>query len=201
MAKPRRHDWHQMKTLARYLLGVPRVVLKFQYQERPRNLTVWTDTDHAGRIKTTRSTSGGVLLFGYHCLKRWSVNQQHVALSSGEAEYYGLVRGVSQALGLKGTYQDLGVQLSINAYVDASVAVGIAHRRGLGKVRHIELDELWLQSQVARGRVRVYKVPGDINLADSLTKHSTAEKVAMTMRHTGGEVRSGRHELMPNLAE
>ena len=139
-------------------------------------------------------------MLGTHLLKSWSVNPQHVALSSGEAEYYGLVRGVSQALGARAMLKDLGMEVGIQAFVDASAAVGIACRRGLGKVRHIELDILWLQSQVARGRVRVYKVPGNENLADSLTKHSTAEKVALTMRHTGGEVRSGRHELTPNLA-
>ena len=137
-----------MKKLARYLLMVPRFVVQFKYPENPNNLAVWTDTDHAGCLSTRKSTSGGVVLFGFHSLKHWSVNQQRIALSSGEAEYYGLVRGVSQALGIKGMYQDMGVQMSINAYVDASAAVGIACRRGLGKVRHIELDQLWLQNQV-----------------------------------------------------
>ena len=139
-------------------------------------------------------------MFGDHCSKHWSVNQQHIALSSGEAEYYGLVRGVSQALGMRGMYRDLGVNVGINAYVDASAAVGIACRRGLGKVRHIELDQLWLQDQVARGRVRVFKVLGEKNLADSLTKTSTAERMALTMRGTSSEVRAGRHEQMPELA-
>ena len=96
---------------------------------------------------------------------------------------------------------DLGIEMKINAYVDASAAIGIACRRGLGKVRHIELDQLWLQSQVARGRVRVFKVPGEKNLADSLTKTSTGEKIALTMRGTGSEVRAGCHEQMPELAE
>ena len=89
--------------------------------------------------------------------------------------------------------------MNIHAYVDASAAVGIACRRGLGKVRHIELDQLWVQSQVARGRVRVFKVPGEENIADSLTKHSTAERIGMTMWRTGGRRESGRHELMPEI--
>ena len=107
---------------------------------------------------------------------------------------------MSQALGIKGMYADMGVEVGIHAYVDASAAMGIACRRGLGKVRHIELDQLWLQDQVARGRVRVFKVPGEENLADSLTKHSTAERIGRTMWYTGGRVSSGRHELMPTLA-
>ena len=137
-------------------------------------------------------------MLGTHLLKSWSVNQQHVALSSGEAEYYGLVRGVSQALGAKAMLKDLGTEVGIQACVDASAAVGIACRRGLGKVRHIELDQLGLQSHVARGKVRVYKVSGDDNLADSLTKHSTLQRIEQTVWHTNSEVVPGRHELMPS---
>ena len=84
-------------------------------------------------------------------------------------------------------YRDLGISVGINAYVDASAAVGIACRRGLGKVRHIELDQLWLQDQVARGRVRVFKVPGEKNLADSLTNARTALRLALMMRGKGSE--------------
>ena len=137
-------------------------------------------------------------MFGTHLLKSWSVNQQHVALSSGEAEYYGLVRGVSQALGAKAMLKDLGIEMNVQAFVDASAAVGIACRRGLGKVRHIELDQLWLQSQVARGRVRVYKVPGEENIADSLTKHSILQRIEQTVWYTNSQVVPGRHELMPS---
>ena len=139
------------------------------------------------------------MLFGTHCLKTWSVTQQHVALSSGEAEYYGMVRGTSQALGARAMLKDFGIEMNIETMVDASAAVGIACRRGLGKVRHIELDQLWLQSQVARGRVRVFKVSGEENIADSLTKHSTTERIEQTMRGTAHMVVSGRHPLMPKL--
>ena len=86
-------------------------------------------------------------------------------------------------------------------FVDASAAVGIACRRGLGKVRHIELDQLWLQSQVARGRVRVYKVPGEENIADSLTKHSTLQRIEQTTWYTDSQVVPGRHELMPRITQ
>ena len=137
---------------------------------------------------------------GTHLLKSWSVNQQHVALSSGEAEYYGMVRGASQALGAKAMLKDMGIEVGIRVFVDASAAVGIACRRGLGKVRHIELDQLWLQSQVARGRVRVYKVPGEENIADSLTKHSTLQRIEQTTWYTDSQVVPGRHELMPTVS-
>ena len=96
-------------------------------------------------------------MFGEHCLRAWSVSQKVVALSSGEAEYYGMVRGASVATGMKGMFGDLGVEVELALYTDASAAIGIAKRRGLGKIRHLELAELWLQDLVNRDLVRVEK--------------------------------------------
>ena len=61
--------------------------------------------------------------------------------------------------------------------VDASAAIGIAMRRGLGIVRHIELNEVWLQEQVARGHISICKVDGKKTYADSITKHCTIERI------------------------
>ena len=44
--------------------------------------------------------------------------------------------------------KDLGVNMSITILTDASAAKGIASRRGLGKVRHIEVNQLWVQERV-----------------------------------------------------
>ena len=43
---------------------------------------------------------------------------------------------------------------------DASAAKGMAGRIGAGKVRHIEVSQLWLQDKVSRGELRVRKVGG-----------------------------------------
>ena len=59
---------------------------------------MWTDTDYAGCAKTRKSTSGGVIMIGGHMIKSWSSTQNVIALSSGEAEYYGLVKGAAQGL-------------------------------------------------------------------------------------------------------
>ena len=122
-------------------------------------------------------------------------------MSSGEAEYYGLVKGASIALGLKGMLIDVGVQIDhVVLCTDASAAKGIASRRGLGKVRHIELAELWLQDQVARGRVRISKVSGDENFSDSLKKIANPERISQTLHCTNQVCAAGRHAIMPQLA-
>ena len=94
-------------------------------------------------------------MHGNHNIKAWSSTQQVIALSSGEAEYYGMVKGAGNGLGIAGVFQDMGIKYDVVVYTDSSAAKGISSRRGLGKVRHVELNQLWLQDQVARGKIRV----------------------------------------------
>ena len=140
-------------------------------------------------------------MVGSHCVKTWSSNQQVIALSSGEAEYYGLVKGATIAMGLRSMLSDFGIEVGITIYTDASAAKGIASRRGLGKVRHIELCELWLQDQVARNRIRLVKIAGVDNFSDSLTKPAGVERINQTLYHTNQVCASGRHPIMPMVAE
>ena len=184
MANPRKSDFDKLKRLGRYLINKSRVVAYFAYQEQPEALDVYVDTDHGGCLATRKSTSGGIVMLGTHCLQAWSVNQQVIALSSGEAEYYGMVKGASNALGLHGMLSDINVTTRVALSTDSSAAKGIANRRGLGKVRHIELSELWLQDQVARNKIEIHKISGEDNFSDSLTKHATAERIAQTLLGT-----------------
>ena len=82
---------------------------------------------------------------------------------------------------------------------DSCAAKGIANRRGLVKVRHIELSELWVQDQVARGQIAVYKIGGPENSSDSLTKHSSGERIAQTLHYCNQAIAIGRHDIMPSI--
>ncbi len=75
---------------------------------------------------TRKSTCGGLCMLNGHVVKTWCATQSIIALSSGEAEYYGLVGGAANGMGIR------------NLAADASVAKSIASRRGCGRVRHIE---------------------------------------------------------------
>ena len=199
MSEPTEADWEALKKLGRYLVDKSRCIVKFPYQDEVKVLTTWSDTDFAGCKRTRRSTSGGVAQIGEHCVKTWSQTQAVVAMSSGEAEYYGMVRASSVGLGLIGVLEDLGVKLKLELKTDASAAKGIAQRLGLGKVRHLEVSQLWLQQKVANGEIRVIKVPGGENRADALTKYVSREVLEEHIRGVGGEVIQGRHGLMPQV--
>ena len=142
-------------------------------------------------------------MYGGHVIKSWSTNQATIALSSGEAEYYGMVKGASQALGLKAIAEDVGVSLQapIQINTDASAAIGIGSRLGLGKVRHIEVNQLWLQDKVYKGEIELKKVGTDVNIADALTKGVNAETLQYHVDNSAAEVRRDRHRLAPEIAE
>ena len=49
-------------------------------------------------------------------------------------------------------------------------AKGIAMRKGLGPVRHIETKQLWVQEKVYREEIQIEKIGGKQNIADAFTK-------------------------------
>ena len=130
-------------------------------------------------------------------MKGWSTTQGVIALSSGEAEYYAMVKATSQAIGLRSLLGDMGVEMGIILKTDASAAKGIASRKGVGKVRHIEVNQLWLQDWVAKGDVLVVKVQSKMNVADALTKYVDGSDMHFHVGSVGGSMVEGRHELMP----
>ena len=69
-------------------------------------------------------------------------------MSSGEAEIYAVVRCVCELLGLQGLLRDLGMPMNIQCFTDSSAARGVAMRRAVGKIKHLETKTLWVQDQV-----------------------------------------------------
>ena len=120
-------------------------------------------------------------------------------MSSGEAEYYGMVRGGAEALGTKSIMADLGLNTSVKLMTDSSAAKAIAMRTGLGKVRHIEVNQLWLQEKIRNGEIHVVKVDGTKNLADALTKHVGMEELQYHIGGTNCKIGKGRHSLAPEV--
>ena len=56
----------------------------------------------------------------------------------------------SRGLGLQTVRKELGWHYQIQIQVDANATIGTLHRRGLGKLRHVEVEELWLQQEISK---------------------------------------------------
>ena len=118
-------------------------------------MDVYVDTDWAECPRTRRSTSGGSIMVGQHLIKHWSSTQPSPSLSSGEAEFYGLVRGAGQGLGYQSLLRDMGEDLPVRVWTDSSAALGICSRQGLGKLKHMDTHMLWVQQAVRSRRLIV----------------------------------------------
>ena len=134
-------------------------------------------------------------MWGSHLIKSWSATRSVIALSSGEAEYYGIVEGAFVGLGLQSVLKDFDVHCEVVIRSDASAAIAIASRRGLGKVRHIEVCQLWLQEKARRGDIQIVTVSTRENVADALTKYVSRSIMDMHMSVTKQSARAGRHAL------
>ena len=109
MSAPTEQSWAKVKRIGRYLVGREKVIWKFPWKHGHGGWKVYTDSDWAGDLETRRSTSGGVLMLGEHCMKTWSTTQSSPALSSCEAEYYAVVDGAARALGMQTAARELGI--------------------------------------------------------------------------------------------
>ena len=72
-------------------------------------------------------------MVGSHVIKCWSVSQPGVAMSSGEAEFYGVVQAAAVGLGIDVPYGDVGIDLQVRPWTGSSAATGICNRQGLGR--------------------------------------------------------------------
>ena len=97
---PNLASFKKLIRLVRYLSRLPRLVYRFPFQDEPKSLDVYVDTDFAGCASTRRSTSGGCAMIGGCTVKHWSKTQSTISLSSGEAELHGITMGCTQGLGL-----------------------------------------------------------------------------------------------------
>ncbi len=130
-------------------------------------------------------------------LRTWSTNQDVGTLSSGEAENYGLVKTATNCIGLQNLLLDMGVGVEITLPTDASAALGRACRRGVGRARHLEVQQIWLQHQTASGRMSMIKVCTDRNLADVLTKFVASRRMFWALGAMCLHFTVGRHALAP----
>eukprot|EP00971_Amphidinium_carterae_P352695 6492705-Amphidinium_carterae.2 len=183
-----------VKRIARYLRAYPRAIQRMERQSPKSVLRCYSDSDHAGCLRTRKSTSCSVAFHGDHMLRFTVSTQQPIALSSGESEWYALVRAAIVCLGLVNMCADFGRYLSPRLYGDATAASGIAHRRGAGKVRHIETSTLWLQGHITSGRISLARQPGAENCADLGTKHVDGATLQKHMKSMGFEFRGGRSQ-------
>ncbi len=102
-------------------------------------------------------------MLGTHFLRAWSITQKSIVLSSGEAELVAMVKATAELIGMKRLMQEWGWGKLGKVYTDSSAALGIAKRKGSGRVRHVDVGLLWVQEKALEKEAQYHKVKGTEN--------------------------------------
>ena len=124
----------------------------------------------------------------------WSRTQNHVSMSSAEAELIALVKCTSECMGVQSMLRDWGREVSSTSYADSSAALAIAKRKGAGKLRHINVSALWIQDVQDREGAEYIKILGIENSADLMTTYPARDHIDKHMSTVGKCFQSGRAE-------
>jgi hypothetical protein len=63
-----------------------------------------------------------------------------------------------------------GRHVPLQLFTDSAACLGLLHKVGVGKARHIRVRELWLQQQLREGTLTINYIPSVSNPADIFTK-------------------------------
>ena len=114
-------------------------------------------------------------------MKAWSKTQTNLTMSSVGAELVALTKASCEGLGAKSMLKDLGREVEVTMWTDASAALSIIHRLGVGKLRHIDVGMLWIQQEEAQRLLNFQKIWGEENPADLFTKRLPQQKIEKFM--------------------
>ncbi|CAE7357043.1 RE1, partial [Symbiodinium sp. KB8] len=184
MSRPTVNSMKALRQLGAYLCGASNqgVLLKAKgpsegvlgqvYDGGGYALEAYSDSDWAASRAHRRSVSSGMVFYGGCLIHSSSRTQRLIALSSGEAEVHAATSTLIDALFIRDCISFVsGIKdIKIRLCLDASAAIGMLRRQGVGKVRHLSTRILWVQQKTASQEVEVCKVRTDVNVADLGTK-------------------------------
>ena len=175
MSGPTKEDWVRLRRCCRYVAGT-RNWKEHMYPDplvdslASTVVATYYDSDWA-KDKVGRKSTTGSAVFVYNTpVLTLSRTQGCIALSSAEAEVYGLSTTAIEAIGVDKFLTGLGEQVVTEVYGDSSASLAFCKRLGPGRLKHIHLRHLWLQEITRNKQVIVRKVDSKDNPADLMTK-------------------------------
>ncbi|GJU81720.1 retrovirus-related pol polyprotein from transposon TNT 1-94 [Tanacetum coccineum] len=170
MAEPGREHWEAVKRILRYIKGTSDVALC--YGESGLTVKGYVDSDYAGDLDGSKSTTGYVFTLSGGTVRWVSKLQSVVAMSTTEAEY------VAAAQASKMLLEELGhEQEKITLFCDNQSALYLARNPAFhSKTKHIRVQYHFVREKVEEGTVDMQKIHTDDNMADYMTKAINCDK-------------------------
>jgi hypothetical protein len=135
----------------------------------------YSDSDFAGDIELRKSTSGFVFFFAGGVISAQSKRQTITALSTTEAEYYGLAKAATEAAWLRETFKQVKYKSPdvdcIRIYGDNQAALQLTENPSYHqRTKHIAVKYHFIRDERSKGRIRLWYCPTKDMKADGLTK-------------------------------
>ena len=145
----------------------------------------YADASYATDIDTRRSVTGFAWFLGGNLISYASKVQKVVALSTAEAEYIALCRSMQEMRYIQTLVTEMEGLIDVSKaliYEDNEACVKMAtNQMGSSRTKHVEIKYHYCRENVEAGNVVLVYVPTQLQLADTLTKHTTRDT---QKRHT-----------------
>ncbi|CAL8151472.1 unnamed protein product [Prunus armeniaca] len=158
--------------ILRYLKSAPGKGLMFSKLGH-LNIDGYSDADWAGNVTDRKSTSGYFTFVGGNLVTWRSKKQNVVALSSAEAEFRGITKGICELLWLRKLLTELGYKptSTMNLFCDNRAAIAIAQNPVQhDRTKHVEVDRHFIKQKLEAKVFQFPFVKSEDQLADILTK-------------------------------
>eukprot|EP00286_Rhodomonas_abbreviata_P023936 CAMPEP_0181300748 /NCGR_PEP_ID=MMETSP1101-20121128/7054_1 /TAXON_ID=46948 /ORGANISM="Rhodomonas abbreviata, Strain Caron Lab Isolate" /LENGTH=1661 /DNA_ID=CAMNT_0023406003 /DNA_START=190 /DNA_END=5176 /DNA_ORIENTATION=- len=164
------------KRIIKYLAGTKDKRITYTRTNNAAEANVFTcyaDADHAGDPDSRRSVTGYVTTLNGGAVSWQSVRQQVTALSSAEAEFYAASVAGTDVQYVRRLAEELGYPqlLPTPVFEDNMACIFMSESAAMyHKARHIDTRVYHLRELVKDGVVKLFKIPTESQVADSLTK-------------------------------
>ncbi|KAJ9542010.1 LOW QUALITY PROTEIN: hypothetical protein OSB04_028516 [Centaurea solstitialis] len=173
MHQPQKSHMEAVLRIVRYLKGTAGHGILFKPNGHLET-QLYTDADWAGDKNSSRSTAGYFTLVGGNLVTWRSKKQKVVALSSAEAEFRGIARGITEVLWVRKLLTEIGYppQEPSKVISDNKAAIQISENPVQhDRTKHIEVDRHCIKEKLEAKIITLPFVPSeDQQLADILTK-------------------------------
>ena len=103
---------------------------------------------------------------------------ESLARSQGESEVMSMSEVLKEAKLMQYNIEFCGVGLlPIVLHTDADVATTFCHKRGVGRMKHLDVKHCWLHEELEKGNFEVKRVDKKLNASDMLTHSPSAEEL------------------------
>jgi transposase InsO family protein len=177
LSNPSPQHCNAARRVFQYLKGTIDLAITYGGDHKDENMRLhgFSDADYAACRHTRKSISGYVYFLGGGVIGCSAKRQSTVALSTTEAELYGVVKAAMEGCWLRYLLREIGYHFNdaenVRLYGDNQGALSLAENPEFHqRTKHVDIKYHWIRDMVERGVIDLYYKRTEDMAADGLTK-------------------------------